>query len=198
MSTPEEAAKAIEGISATIEGAFDDAALLEVGHFATQLVLLRTKTGLDADGKPFAPYAKDYAKTRQEHGLAAQPVDLARTGHMLGTVTPVLTGDGGVEIGPHLSEFEAKKLAAHNAGVDKTVSIKPRRFTAYTVDRRFASEARAMKEGGNAYGGLTKAYTARMRLPKRETMDIRRAEDIQAVAEVGGNVVIAKLEKPRG
>lgn len=193
--TPEEAARQLEGIGAELQGAIDDAALLEAGHFATALVLLRTKQGLDVDGKPFAPYDPAYAAERQQAGLRTSPPDLARTGAMLGTITPLLTGDGGVEVGPHLSEREAIKMAAHDRGVDRQVSVRPHRFASYTVGNRFTSEARAMRDGGNAYGGMTRAYSRHMRLPKREVLDIRRDDELQALAEQVVGVVVTKLER---
>jgi len=195
--SPEDAARMLEGIGAAIEGALDEAALVEVGHLATAIVLARAKTGIDPDGKPFKPYAPSYATERREAGLGATP-DLARTGHMFGTITPILTGEGAVEVGPHLSEFEAMKMAVHDRGVDKQVAVKPRRYEVYTVDRRFTSQAHAMKAGGNAYGGMARAHTRHQKIPQREVLDIRKDDELAVVAEHCGNVVITKLERKLG
>ena len=177
--TPKEAAAALEGIGQALEAGLDEGALLEVGHFALAMVLLRTKQGLDVDGKPFEPYSEPYAEERVAHGLARQPVDLARTGAMLGAFQPVLE-DGGVSV-RCMNEHEAIKAIAHDRGVDKQV----------TVHRRAAA-----KPSGKVKLAAG-SYQRHMRLPKREVWDVRRPEELAAIAEVAGEKLQVLVEKKR-
>lgn len=114
--------KALAGLIAEIDHV-TDAELIEIGHFAATMVVLRTKKGIDADGKPFVPYSAGYIEERVDAGLKPSPVDLARTGHMLGAMVPERTGRDEVTV-LFNSPLEAKKAAAHNYGVDKTVTRK--------------------------------------------------------------------------
>lgn len=49
-------------------------------------ILSRTHKGIDAEGKKFPPYHPQYAKDRTKSGLKSNPVDLRRTGQLLGSL----------------------------------------------------------------------------------------------------------------
>lgn len=89
-----------------------EAELLEVGHFATALVVARTKKGIDADGNRFRPYTESYTEVRTKAGLSSQP-DLVRTGHMLGAMAPEVTGRDEVSV-VFNAELEAIKAGAND------------------------------------------------------------------------------------
>src|SRR5579884_766277 len=68
-------------------GEFTEAELKDVGDAATAVIVLRTKQGLDADHKAFAPYSDSYKKTRERLSRSTTTVDLAVTGHMQQAIT---------------------------------------------------------------------------------------------------------------
>lgn len=127
--------KALAGLVAEVDHVTEDE-LMEIGHFAVALVVARTKKGLDADGKPFVAYTPSYTEERVKHGLQGSPVDLARSGHMLGALIPQRTGPDEVSA-LFLAPLEATKAAAHNYGVDKVTSRKGNPVHAHTPKREF-------------------------------------------------------------
>lgn len=104
----------------------DDDTLLEVGHAAIAVVVARTKHGVDVNGVAFKPYVPAYARQRVQASLSTQP-DLVRTGHMLGGMIPVVSGEDEVTIA-FPSEAEAKKAAANNGGTRRQNPRKAREF----------------------------------------------------------------------
>lgn len=64
----------------------DDDALVDVAtRSAIASIRVRTSQGLDERGRPFRPYAAEYAAKRREAGLGSR-VDLHVTGAMLGSL----------------------------------------------------------------------------------------------------------------
>ena len=106
-----------------------NAQLQELGHLAVTIIAARTKQGLDADGKPFEKYTDEYAKIRTKRGLSTKP-DLALDGHMIGAMTPKVTGPGEATIG-FASPLEATKAAVHNYGLKKQETVKEHSVRAY-------------------------------------------------------------------
>lgn len=98
-------------------GEVDNADMLEVGHAAVALVVARTKSGRDADGKKFTAYSPSYTEVRINAGLSASP-DLVRTGHMIGSMTPLVTGPNEVTVA-FPSDVEATKAGANNDGTKR-------------------------------------------------------------------------------
>jgi len=85
--------------------------LTEVGQRVITIVTLRTRKGLDADGDVFRPYVPKYAKWRAKRKLRTSPPDLTVTGHMLGSMTPAITGQSEVTV-----EFNGAKEIAKALG----------------------------------------------------------------------------------
>lgn len=106
--TPAEAAAFIDSIVGDLE--FTEADLLELGHAGVTMVLARTKEGLDADLKPFAPYSKSYEVERLYSGLSKQR-DLVRTGHTLGAMLPTVTAKDEVTV--HFASAESEEIASY-------------------------------------------------------------------------------------
>ncbi len=165
--TADDAAKVLAAIAAEIDHV-TDSELAEAGHVAIALILDRTQKGLDAELKPFAPYASDYAIERAQQGLSIQP-DLRRTGQMLGALVPKVAG-GAVRI-EFVDPLDATKAAANNDGVDtsapRTDSKKPSRRVA----------------------------PAHRKTPAREFVDVRANAELDAVGQAIVNGVVARVEK---
>lgn len=165
----------------------DDDALLAAGHAALDVILLRTKRGLDVDHRTFTPYTEQYAEFREKKGRSASTVDLAFTGHMQQAITVVRTGDD-VTL-EFMNAHESIKASAHNSGVDKNIYVRShRRKTAvniYTGQRVSAAEAKRDKRRKNQKVGYrtesVDVFQRHQRTPKREWFDIRHSSDVQIV-----------------
>lgn len=164
-------------ISAELGREFDESELLEVGHLAVTIVLHRTKAGLDADLRPFAPYTPEYMAVRADKNLQTSPVDLARTGRMLGAMIPEVTGPGEVTV-HQSSEHEAIKAAAHTNGVNKSVELHS--YTAKEGEFRTHSGVYATRE---------------MHLPQRDFYDVRAPSELDVIAETIGSTVAVRIER---
>ena len=127
---PIDAAKVIEGALENL-GQLPAATLLEIGHFATTMIIARTKRGLDADLKPFKAYKPAYVQTRARRGLGSTP-DLAVTGHMFQALGPVVTGHDELTL-RFLSRREAQKAEWQNYGTKR--GIPPREFADIRADK---------------------------------------------------------------
>jgi hypothetical protein len=154
-------------------GHLDEAELLEIGQLGITIVVARTKHGHDADGKFFKPYTPDYAEDRRRSGLQTSPVDLARKGHMLGGMTPMVTGENEVMVG-FASEHEAIKAAAISEGVHKTVSVRTR---------------------GSRRGQRAQSYARRMNMDARDFLDIRRSDEMNVLGDEISEKLAAKALK---
>lgn len=108
-----ELSAAMDRLNATMNGAPDEV-LEEVGQFATSVILLRTKKGLDADRKTFKPYSERYAKRRARKHLRIDPPDLVVKGHMLGAITPFPGNHNEIVIGFN-AQHEADKAVWNTA-----------------------------------------------------------------------------------
>lgn len=162
-----------------LQSGLDENDLLAIGHAGQTIVTLRTKRGLDADGKPFIAYSPDYAKEREAAGLSTSP-DLARSGHMLGAMAPKVTGPEEVSV-LFNNPLEAVKADTHNNGIDKDVYVRPHSRGTYvdkkTGRRVSAAEARRDRKRKNKrVTHRTENVTThqrRMKEPKREFLDVR-------------------------
>ena len=124
-----------------------DGTLEGIGHMALDIIVTRTKMGIDADGHPFAPYAASYTKVRAAKGRRVAPPDLAMTGAMVSSAT--------VDVQP-----------------PDTVVLK-------FLDRRASEIAGYHNEGTR-------------RMAERHWFDVKRPEELQALAEeAGGGVAVA-------
>lgn len=70
----------------------------ELGLAAREMILARTRSGRDADGKPFAPYASSYATARAKVGKTGT-VNLELSGAMLGDLQVLDATDTSVTLG---------------------------------------------------------------------------------------------------
>lgn len=64
-----------------------------VGQLVRQRILERTARGVDAEGRPFAPYSDRYAETKRGE-LGTSGVDLTVSGEMLRAITYEVRADG--------------------------------------------------------------------------------------------------------
>lgn len=198
----EDAARTLENIADAIGGAFTEEELFELGDAALTMVLLRTKKGLDADGKPFTGYTPAYAKERKEHSLATSPVDLVRTGHMLGALARYPNiADQSVMLGFE-SEFEAMKAAAHNDGVDKVVQSKGYIGTVFGQRTAAGGYTFVNRKKANKKAALdmhvyeVEDGMRRVRQPKREFLGVRLDAEIKFLTEdVLGREMTVRIEK---
>lgn len=90
----------------------------ETVEFGLTLITLRTKSGLDADRRPFQRYSPRYTVERRRAGLSTRP-DLVRIGHMVGSLIPIVSGtppEGRITFG---SPREAAKGIAHTEGTGR-------------------------------------------------------------------------------
>ena len=72
--------------------------IVAVAQMIRQRIVERTARGVDASGRPFAPYSKDYAETKREQ-LGTAGVNLAVSGEMLRAITyEVHPGNRGVSL----------------------------------------------------------------------------------------------------
>ena len=71
----------------------------ELGLIARERIVRRTLRGVDADGKPFAPYSAGYAKQKAQALGSAAPVNLQVSGAMLNQLQIVKLSDTEVRLG---------------------------------------------------------------------------------------------------
>lgn len=116
--THKQAADLIEGLVAELDEVGVDA-LNELGDLAITIITTRTKKGIDADRKSFAPYSLRYAEARTRAGYSPAPRDLARTGHMLGAMGKQATASE-VTIS-FTSEREANKAGFQHYGTRRGI-----------------------------------------------------------------------------
>lgn len=70
----------------------------EVGRLIREQILRRTRQGLDAAGKPFAPYSPAYARQRAKLGKSGR-VNLELSGAMLGDLQVLEVTEHSVTVG---------------------------------------------------------------------------------------------------
>lgn len=88
--------------------------LKRVGETIEKRIRERTAAGIDADGVPFGPYSKDYAKRRVKGGKPANIVTLQYTGEMLRNLKSSVNV-AKQEVVLHFPDpKQAIKAAAHN------------------------------------------------------------------------------------
>jgi phage gpG-like protein len=98
----------LKSLGARLEKGFDSRkALLESGRLIASLIKTRTKSGKDADGKPFAPYK----------GRGGR-VDLDASGEMLGAIEVRLVSDTEAVVGI-FDPVQARKAVIHQMGLGK-------------------------------------------------------------------------------
>lgn len=178
----------------------DDGQILALGHEALGIIVARTRTGLDADGKPFKAYSADYAKVRAARGLNTSTVDLAVTGHMIGSMT--VTGRSGEAEIAFMASREAKKAATHNFGSTAQASVrshsrktfvnkKGQRVSASEVKRDKKRKTKRVYQRAESVG----AHKRQMNTPRREFFDVRLDAEWQALGESAGVQLQGNVEK---
>ncbi len=70
--------------------------LEDIANLALLKIRRRVNKGLDASGKPFAPYRPDTVKIRTKRGRKTAKVDLRMTGDMVGGLTATSEDGAGV------------------------------------------------------------------------------------------------------
>jgi hypothetical protein len=70
----------------------------ELGLMARELMVDRTRRGVDVNGQPFAPYSEAYAKQKRA-ALGSTGVNLEVSGNMLNQITIVDLEDDSVTLG---------------------------------------------------------------------------------------------------
>lgn len=170
-----------------------------IGDEAINVIVLRTKQGIDADHKQFHEYSDGYKKHREQIGRSGTTVDLAVSGHMqqgMASMPNVQTGE--VSVG-FLSPAEEKKAAIHNSGVDKVVSVRSHRRSVYIdaksgqrVSRKEAALDKKRKNKRVATKTeLVDTFQRHQKTPKREWFDIRHPVDVGLVE----SVIVEQLKK---
>jgi len=156
--------------------------MADLGDLAINVIVLRTKAGLDADRKAFVPYTPTYARQRQKIGRSAT-VDLAVSGHMQQAITKSVEGN---ETSLHfMSPLEERKALIHNDGVDTSVSVRSHTRSVYVNSKngqRVSAKAAAKaKSAGQSHivarEERVESFRRHQRTPKREWFDIRASED---------------------
>lgn len=205
MASPSDIAKEIERAIDGATSELSDSQLVEIGHQALNVMVTRTKAGLDADLRPFVPYSVDYANERAKRGYSTTP-DLARTGHMLGAMIP-LAEPGAVTI-RFLSPMEEKIATFQNEGTNRrnaSLSVRSHSrgvFVDKATGRRVSREevARDRRRKNKRVMGRTENVSAHTRtggVPQREFFDVRAPVEVAAIGESIGDAVQGNVEKKR-
>lgn len=166
--------------------------LTEVGQFAIAIITLRTRKGLDADRNQFAPYTEAYynwkyfkGKTRTFLQAKAAKAD-KRARKALGNAETDRQKD--LADKAFNSSMKAKALlASYDAGrtVDLTLtghmlgSMIPVVIGPGEVDIEFSSPKEIAKAIGNSH--------------KRDFFDIRADEELDAIADLVGEAIVAEI-----
>lgn len=199
-NTASSIARAIEHEVAEAIGELTEAELKTIGDAAVDVIVLRTKQGVDADHKPFVPYSDSYKKTRERLSRSTTTVDLAVTGHMQQAITTEPGADS-VTLG-FLNPNEEKKAAIHNSGVDKIVSVRSHTRNAYidskTGKRVSRKEAALDKKRKNKRVAVrtesVDVFERHQKTPKREWFDIRHDVDVDIVAAAVRDVLDSRIK----
>lgn len=166
----------IEEEVARAAGPLEPEQMAELGDLAINVITLRTKSGLDADRKPFVPYTPTYARQREKIGRSSS-VDLSLNGHMQQAITKEVVGN---ETSLHfVTPLEERKALIHNEGVNTTVSVRPhtRRVFVNPKNGQRVSSKKAKKLGAVQREERVDSFRRHQRTPKREWFDIRASED---------------------
>jgi hypothetical protein len=171
-----------------------DRQLRDVAEFAINIIVLRTRKGLDADRQKFAPYTEAYynwkyfkGKTHAQIKTKAAKAE-KRARKTLGSAVTDRQKDSADKA--FASSVKAKALlASYEAGkdVDLTLtghmlgSIVPHPVGPGEVEITFSSPKEIAKAIGNSR--------------KRQFFDIRADEEIEAIADLMGEEIIAEILK---
>ena len=176
MASPTEVADEIDKYVAHCAD-LTPAELLAIGHTALNVIVLRTKRGLDADHKPFAPYTPEYAARRKKSGRSGTTVDLAVTGHMQQAV--IVTTHPGESHLQFMNHAEDVKAEAHNKGVHKQETVRGHSVKPYTRKvQRYTKAGKVRMKKQNVGGHTRLPYQRKMDLPKREWFEVRHPHDV--------------------
>jgi len=188
-STARDVARMIEEEVARASSPLEPEQMAAIGDLAINIITLRTKSGLDADRKPFVPYTPTYQRQREKIGRSSTTVDLAVTGHMQQGITKDAHGN---EVSLHfVSPLEERKAIIHNDGVDTNVSVRShtrRVFVNVRNGQRVSAKAGAKaKRQGAAHiverEEKVTSFRRHQRTPKREWFDIRATEDEKIIED---------------
>lgn len=80
-----------------VDNLTDAQTMQELGKFVEARIKIRTSQHKDADGIPFLPYTKTYAKFRLSKGRGTK-VNLLFTGRMLASIKGFVTGRGRAKV----------------------------------------------------------------------------------------------------
>lgn len=185
-------------LAADVESNFTAPELGFIADDALSLVVRRTKSGVDVDHNIFHPYANGYARERIKHSLRTFPVDLARTGAMIGAFRYDVAATPFPSIRFGFSDpQQALKAKWHNEGAKGDDGR-----TAVNEFLRSRKESRkGRKRGPDEYAlHVVSGHTRAVNLPKREWLDIRHPLDIStmeaSVVEVYERRLEAALRRP--
>lgn len=188
-STAKDVARMIEEEIARATSPLGTGQLASIGDLAINIIILRTRQGLDADKRPFVPYSPTYQRQRQKIGRSSSTVDLAVTGHMQQAITKSVSGN---EVSLHfVSPLEERKAAIHNDGVDTTVSVRSHTRSVYVNSKngqRVSAKAgaKAQRSGATHIAKRTETvdtFRRHQKTPKREWFDIRAADDERLIED---------------
>lgn len=184
--------KAFEQLSKAIKET--QVQLEEVASFAINLIILRTRKGLDADRQKFAPYTEAYynwkyhkGKTRSFFEVKAAKAE-KRARKALGRAETDSQKDSADKA--FNSAMKAKALlASYNAGHDVDLTLTGHMLGSMIpvvrgpgeVDIEFSSPEEIAKAVGNSR--------------KRDFFDVRAQEEIDAIADLFGELIIVEALK---
>lgn len=171
-----------------------DAKLTEVAEFAINIIVLRTRKGLDADRQRFAPYTEEYYNHKYFKGkkrtfLAAKAAKAEkRARKALGSAVTDSQKDAADRA--FNASVKAKALLhSYEQGrdVDLTVtghmlgSLVPAAISPGEVTIEFSGTEEIAKALGN--------------MRKRDFFDVRANEELEAIADLFGEMIVAEILK---
>lgn len=166
--------------------------LLTVGNEAVAIIADRTKRGVDVEHNIFRPYSYDYAKERLAKSLNSFPVDLTRTGRMLGALMASPAGEGTVRVG--FADEHANFLAGiHNAGAEGRTAVNE--FVRQVPKRTRSGGYRKYRRGEERVLTTVHGHTLAVNLPRREFVDVRHPEELERLGETVGRRFVIKIEE---
>jgi hypothetical protein len=137
---------------------FDSDQREELGRLVVQFIVDRTKSGIDVNGNPFAPYSKNYIKHRDFDGNTL--VDLDFTGDMLANIELIGHGVGFLTVGILDQENSLKAEYIENPTGQK--SNVPRRSFLGINDSDLNAIIREFSSGNIADSSLAEELTRRI------------------------------------
>jgi hypothetical protein len=171
------------------------AILRRAATHAIGIIVRRTRQGIDAEGRAFAPYSTKYGKLRAKSGRKANPVDLTLGGDMLAAMTildvsptQALIGFTGSSTAYAFQRMRTKKGTKTSRWVERTIAggITRRRQLTHTLARKGSRSpvANAAKAKGHNDGSAF--------LPRRHFFALSLDEQREVIAEAARTLRIRK------